>query len=68
MDYKMLDSGKIDPKWKCPIDLLRYYCDMQEEWTNEFDESGNRYRPYDDYDAICDGRKVNNTVLTEDRW
>lgn len=28
------ETGKIIDTWKCPIDLLRYYCDKAEPWQN----------------------------------
>jgi hypothetical protein len=47
------DTGKIVETWKCPIDLIRYYCDKAEPWQNisssDSDSSG-------DMDEIIKGR------------
>jgi len=69
MDYKVNDKGRIDPTWKCPIDLLRYYCDKQDEWTNTIGGYGEHTN--DDYDEIVAGRNPNRyaaSAVMEDRF
>jgi hypothetical protein len=66
------DTGKIIETWKCPIDLLRYYCDKSEPWQNisssDSDSSG-------DMDEIIKGRSgssgrrsYSNTGHEEDEY
>lgn len=76
LDYMSdAETGKIDPRWKCIIDLLRYYFDIQEPWSNV--SASDAIRSYDEYDEIDSGRdpfqgKPGNyeEVLSEngDRW
>ena len=48
------DTGKLIEKWKCPIDLIRYYCDKAEPWKNisSSDEDGQS----SDMDEVLRGR------------
>lgn len=55
LDYKVdADSGKIDPTWKCIVDLLRYYADITETWTNMGASESVSAR--DEYDDVEYGR------------
>ena len=65
MDYRH-ENEKIDPTWKCIIDLLRYYCDVQDSWTNlsvQEDIYSN-----DDYDEIEYGRNSIFATAEQGRW
>ena len=75
MDYKVdTETGKIDPTWKCIIDLLRYYFDIMDPWTHlsasEMSQMG------DEYDEIDAGRNPfrfrnnsrENSLITSERW
>jgi hypothetical protein len=75
MDYKVnADTGKIDPTWKCIIDLLRYYFDIMDPWTHL--SASENSQMSDDYDEIEAGRNPfrfksvseEEFVTTSGRW
>lgn len=59
------DTGKLIEKWKCPIDLLRYYCDKAETWQNispnETDNSGEMDEILKGRSGGSQGRSYSNT-------